>query len=222
MQTLESPVSFKFSDIRRMAHRLRQEQSAKPVAAVHVALPTGGEGDNSMSPSTVIRSVGKVLVAALILTQTPAWADIEVYDSAKQLVGALMDIHPGQGVKPNQQVKVMVPELDRLMTIDVATGDLVTAAGTSVWFSDPRCSGTPYVDSTLFYSIGRLSGIYYTGASQEPVKVRVFSSLRVEADGTVSCTTQRLGTAVVGVPALAFKELSIHLPVKLPMWFLYR
>ena len=174
-----------------------------------------------MTFSAVVGRSLKTLTVVLLLAHTPARAGIEVYDSNKQLVGALMDIHPMQDAKPGQQVKVMAPELDRLMTIDVATGDLVTPSGTTVWFSDPRCTGTAYADSTLFYGIGRLGGVYYTGVSQAPAKVRVFSYLRIAPDGTASCTTQRFGIVVVGVPAQAFKELNIQLPIKLPMWFLY-
>jgi hypothetical protein len=175
-----------------------------------------------MPLSTLIGRSLKTLAAVLLLAQTtPARADIDVYDSGKQFLGSLMDIHSMTDVKAGgQQIKVMLSEISRMLIIDAATGSLVTPAGTSIWYRDRRCIGAPFVDRGLFYAVGKFDG-YYTGVSQEPVKIQAWSQLKLDACGHVTCTAFSAGNVVLAVPALEFKELPVQFPVKLPMWFVY-
>jgi hypothetical protein len=170
--------------------------------------------------SLVGRSL-KILAAALLLAQTPAWADVDVYDSGKQFVGSLMDIHSMTDTKPGgQQIKVMLPDISRILIIDAATGGLVTPDGTAIWYTDRRCIGAPFVDRGLFYAVGKFDA-YYTGVSQAPVKILASSQLKLDAFGRPTCTALLTPTVLLAVPALQFKEFPVQFPVKLPMWFVY-
>ena len=131
-----------------------------------------------------------------------------------------MDIHAMTDVKAGQQIKVMLPELSRILIIDSSTGSLVTPEGTAIWYANRGCIGAPFVDRGLFYAVGKFE-VYYTGVSQPPVQFKAWSQLKRDPYGRLTCYTFGTANVVLAVPALAFKELPVQFPVKLPIWFLY-
>jgi hypothetical protein len=180
--------------------------------------------------STRLRSSLITLAGAVLFTQSPSWASVEIYDSQKQYLGALMDVHTFPAVSKGligtknvqnvTQVKVMVPKLGRFLTIDATTGDFVSPDA-SLWFLERRCQGESYVDNALFYSIGSFKKGFITGLQTSPMPITPVSRLTIDASGTATCTTLLRAPTVWVVPSFQMDSLPFEFPIMLPLEFEY-
>ena len=130
-----------------------------------------------------------------------------------------MDIHTESLPKGMAtDVKLFVPSLSRYVVIDNCTGDIVSPQA-AVYFAQGNCRGEAFVDNTLFYSLGKVGQLYYTGQDQTPRFRKMFSILVVDAKGNEMCIGGGEPMKMVVVPAQVLKELPFSMPLALPLFF---
>jgi hypothetical protein len=160
-----------------------------------------------------------VLFVAATCLVSPEAHSSQVFDAKSQFLGELMDIHPnGDRGFPNAIVKLFVLKMGRSVMIDSVTGT-PTAANAALWFTAIGCAGTPYVDSSLFYTVAPLGRIFVTASDKAPGKIIALSVERALGGGLQRCETLSVPLPLAAVPAERLFQLPFQAPVALPLVF---
>ena len=156
-------------------------------------------------------------VAFLILGLAPARAEVEVFDSKEEYLGALLQVRASaNSLGESAAVQVFVPELGRVVQIDPATGSLVSDVQ-ELWYTTANCAGNPQVGASLFMSVGWING-FYTGMKRTPSWIWARSCRRGGTNQVSSCQNTSYAMPMWAVPAMRV-DLPFAVPASLPLHF---